>query len=63
MKSVEKNRLGHGCIGRRGFGGNTFPAVFEYHTAPFLEAVAVEGIGGVDDVEENVIEQVLERGN
>lgn len=37
------------------------PPVFDKHPAPFLEAVFVDGVRGVDEVKENVVEEGLER--
>lgn len=36
------------------------PAVLEHHLAPALEAVLVDGVAGVDDVEQHVVEEGLE---
>lgn len=63
MTSVDKNGLEHWTDGNTRMWGGTFPTVFEYYTDIFLEAVFIERIGGVYDVEENVIEEVLERGD
>lgn len=37
------------------------PPVFDKHPTPFLEAVLVDGVGGVDEIKENVVEEGLER--
>ena len=39
---------------------DVFPAILENHAAPFGEAVLGDGVGGVDEVEEDVIEEGLE---
>lgn len=39
------------------------PAVFDKETPPFLEAVFVDGVRGVDDVEQDIVKEGLEGGN
>lgn len=60
---------------RKGWGGlelvfwgkdnrmRTFPAIFEHQSEPFPETVAVEGVRGVDEIDEDVVEQGLEGGD
>ena len=36
------------------------PAILEDHARPLLEAVAVDGVAGVDEVEQHVVEEALE---
>lgn len=57
--------------GRRGGGEerkkngkkNTFPAIREDQAEPFLRTVAVDGVRGVYQVQEHVVEQGLKRGD
>lgn len=42
---------------------DVFPAMAEHEAAPAGEAVAVEGEGGVDKVEQDVVEEGLEGGD
>ncbi|KAB8801894.1 hypothetical protein FH972_026715 [Carpinus fangiana] len=39
------------------------PALGDQHAGPLLEAVAVDGVGGVDEIEQDVVEQGLEGGD
>jgi hypothetical protein len=39
------------------------PAVEDDQTSPLLEAVLVDGVGGVDQVQEDVVEERLEGGD
>lgn len=42
---------------------DVFPAILEHQTAPAFEAVPVEGEGGVDDIEQDVVEEGLKGRN
>lgn len=42
---------------------DVFPTIFQQEAEPALEAAAVQGVGGVDDVEEDVVEEGLEGGD
>ena len=54
---------GRGKVVSRGMRGLTFPPVFEEEAGVAFEAVTVDGVGGVDNVEEDIVEEGLEGGD
>lgn len=42
---------------------HTLPAVFPDQAPPALDAITVDGVAGIDEVEEHVVKKALKGGN